>query len=99
MPGELMAYDWTDFVGTIRVLLILVAYLMLQLGRMDGRSPTFSLMNAVGAALILFSLYFKFNFSAFVVELFWLLISIVGLVRGLRLRRLAQERYGQDLQD
>jgi hypothetical protein len=48
---------------------------------MRSNSLTYSVTNAVGAALVLFSLYFEFNVSAFLVEFFWLLISIVGIVR------------------
>jgi hypothetical protein len=45
----------------------------------------------LGAALVLVSLYFEFNFSAFLIESFWLAISILGLVIGVR-RHLAGER-------
>ena len=77
-----MAYDWTDFIGNIGVALILVAYLLLQFERIDSRKVPYSLMNGAGAALILFSLYFDFNLSAFVIEFFWLLISVIGLLRA-----------------
>lgn len=79
-----MNYDWTDLLGNIGVLLILVTYLLLQLERIDSRSLGYSVSNAMGALLILVSLYFKFNLSAFIVEFFWLLISIIGVIRGFR---------------
>ena len=79
-----MNYDWTDFVGNIGVFLILVTYLLLLLERIESRSVLYSAANAFGALLILASLYFKFNLSAFIVEFFWLLISITGLIRGYR---------------
>jgi hypothetical protein len=37
--------------------------------------------NAAGAALVLVSLMAKFNFGAFIVESFWLLTSLIPLVR------------------
>ena len=80
-------YDWTDFIGNVGVFLILATYLLLLLERIESRSILYSAANALGALLILVSLYFKFNLSAFIVEFFWLLISIVGLVRGLRRSR------------
>lgn len=80
-------YDWTDFIGNVGVFLILATYLLLLLDRIESRSILYSAVNALGALLILVSLYFKFNLSAFIVEIFWLLISIVGLVRGLRRSR------------
>jgi len=72
-------YYWYDFVGNVGVFLILFAYFMLQVNRINNKSLTFSLMNGCGAFLILVSLYFDFNLSAFVVEFFWLIISIYGI--------------------
>jgi hypothetical protein len=74
-------YGWPDFVGNIGVALIVLAYLGLQLGRIDGRSLSYSLANAIGAVLILVSLWFNFNLSSFIIEIFWLAISLVGIVR------------------
>lgn len=72
-------YYWYDFIGNVGVFLILFAYFMLQVNRLNNQSLTFSLMNGCGAFLILISLYFDFNLSAFVVEFFWLIISIYGI--------------------
>lgn len=64
--------------------MILIAYFMLQLNRINNHSLTFSVINFCGAFLILVSLYFDFNLSAFVIEFFWLLISLYGIYRWLR---------------
>lgn len=72
-----------DVVGFIGVLLIIIAYLLLQLGKLPSSSPSYSLMNAAGALLIILSLIFDFNFSAFVVEVFWFLISLFGIWKSL----------------
>src|SRR5207247_11024527 len=74
---------WFDLTGFIGVLLIVVAYLLLQLDKLPSSSPRYSLMNAAGALLIIVSLVFKFNLSAFIVEAFWFLISLLGLWRAL----------------
>jgi hypothetical protein len=78
---------WFDVTGFIGVLLIVVAYLFLQLDKLPSSSLTYSLLNAAGALLIILSLVFKFNFSAFLVEAFWFLISLVGLWRWLISRK------------
>ena len=78
---------WFDLAGFIGVLLIVVAYLFLQLDKLPSSSPTYSLLNATGALLIILSLLFKFNFSAFLVEVFWFLISLLGLSRWLISRK------------
>jgi hypothetical protein len=75
--------SWFDVVGFIGVLLIVVAYLLLQLDKLPSSSPKYSLLNAGGALLIIVSLIFAFNLSAFIMEVFWLLISLVGLWRSL----------------
>ena len=79
-------YYWYDFVGNAGVFLILFAYFMLQLNRINNQSLIFSLMNFCGAFMILVSLYFDFNLSAFVVEFFWLLISIYGIFKKVYLK-------------
>lgn len=74
-----MTIEWHDVAGSIGVLFILVAYLMLQLGRMQSNSVLFSAINAVGSALIILSLLQAFNLSAFVIEVCWLLVSLYGV--------------------
>jgi VIT1/CCC1 family predicted Fe2+/Mn2+ transporter len=81
-----VSYSWSDLVGNVGVALIILAYLGLQLGRLDGRGPAYSLANAVGAALVIVSLAYDFNLSAFVIEAFWVLISLIGIWRWLRQR-------------
>lgn len=76
-----MQYAWYDFVGTIGTALIIVTYILLQTERIKSRSLIYSLLNAAGAAMIIVSLIFSFNFSAFMVEFFWLLISLFGIVK------------------
>lgn len=82
-----MAVSVADLVGIAGASLIVVAYFLLQLGRLDPDSLVFSAVNGLGAAGILFSLFFEFNLSAFVIESFWLAISLYGVIRVWRLRR------------
>jgi hypothetical protein len=85
-----LTITWFDLTGFAGVLLIIVAYLLLQLDKLPSSSPIYSLMNALGALLIIISLLFDFNLSAFVVEAFWFLISLLGLTRSLLSRRPAK---------
>ncbi len=71
-----------DVVGAIGVALIIVTYYLLQTGRMESRSPYYSILNAAGSGMILASLWFDFNLAAFVVESFWLSISIYGTIKA-----------------
>src|SRR6185503_7039605 len=54
--------------GLFGVVLILLAYFLLQAGRMRGDALTYQLMNAFGAFALLISLLYAFNLSAFVME-------------------------------
>ena len=72
---------WYDVAGTLGAALIICAYFFLQLGRTASDSVRYLLANALGAGLILVSLAMEFNFSAFVIEAFWLAISVLGLLR------------------
>ena len=78
-----MNLRWFDLAGFVGVLLIVVAYLLLQLNKLPSSAPSYSLLNAVGALLVMVSLLFDFNLSAFLMEAFWFLISLLGLFRSL----------------
>lgn len=73
-----------DIIGTVGVFLIVLAYLLLQLEKISSRDILYSGMNAAGASLIIFSLIFEFNFSAFLIEFFWVIISLLGIYKGLK---------------
>ena len=87
-----MNFHLFDLAGFIGVLLIIIAYLLLQLNKLPSSSPSYSLLNAVGALLIIVSLFFRFNLSAFLVEAFWLVISLFGLTKSLIARKNSQRR-------
>ena len=76
-----------DAIGALGAAAIVAAYFLLQLGRIKPDSPAFSAANAAGAAAIIFSLVYSFNLSAMIIEVFWLVISLFGLLRAVRLRR------------
>ncbi|MDE2356107.1 MAG: hypothetical protein KGL69_05075 [Alphaproteobacteria bacterium] len=76
----------SDLAGLLGVVLILVAYALVQLRRLDATSLGGSAMNFTGSTLILLSLVRTFNLSAFIVEAAWALIALYGVVRRLRER-------------
>jgi len=73
--------------GVLGVLLILVAYAGAQLGRLDPRRAPALLLNLAGAGLILWSLVYRFNLAAFLMEAAWAAVALFGLARLLLTRR------------
>ncbi len=70
-----------DAAGLFGVLLILAAYAGAQVGRLDPRRAPALVMNLVGAGLIIWSLTFRFNLSAFLMEAAWAVVALYGLIR------------------
>jgi hypothetical protein len=70
-----------DLAGLIGVLLMLSAYALGQLGRLRIDTIPALLMNLTGAVLVMVSLFYKFNLSAFLMEAAWAVVALFGLVR------------------
>ncbi|XBQ15123.1 MAG: hypothetical protein ABL308_09130 [Oceanicaulis sp.] len=69
----------TDFIGLAGVACILLAYFLLQIEKVRGDTLAYLLLNTVGACLLIISLMVTFNLASFVIEIFWLAISLFGL--------------------
>ena len=70
-----------DVAGITGSLLVIVAYFATQAGWFGASDPRFAWANLAGAVLIIFSLTVDWNLAAFVMEIFWILISVFGLAR------------------
>lgn len=77
MIAELTIIDW---VGVLGSLLIAGAYLAVSRGWVDARKPGFNLLNLSGALLILFSLWYRPNAGAILIEVLWVGIAISALI-------------------
>ena len=86
-----MTYGVLDLVGNVGVVILVATFLMLQLNKLPSDGLAYSLLNAIGASLIVVSLLFDFNLSALLMEVFWVLISFVGIYRYFRLKVLRSE--------
>ena len=78
---------WYDYVGTFGVIIILIVYFLLQIERIDPLGLAYSLINLLGSVFITVSLLYAFNFPSFVIEICWMLISLIGIARYIRQRR------------
>ena len=70
-----------DVAGVVGVGLVLVAYAGATTGRLDPKRAPALLANLVGAGLILWSLAYEFNLSAFLMEATWAAVALFGLAR------------------
>ena len=78
-------YDWAGYAG---VLLVLLAFFLLQAHKLHGNGLTYQLMNVLGALGVMLSLLWgAFNWSAFLMQVAWLLIGVFGIARSVRTRR------------
>lgn len=70
-----------DIIGMIGVVMVLVSYSLLQMEKISSQSLSYSLINMIAAAMILFSLYFDYNLPAIIVEAAWFIISAYGIFK------------------
>lgn len=72
---------WIDLIGWAGALAVLLAYALISAKRLKGDSRAFQLLNLAGGAFLLINtLYFGAFPSAFV-NLVWIGIAVVALVR------------------
>lgn len=87
-------YDWAGYIG---VVLVLLAFLLLQAHKLHGNGLIYQLLNVFGSFGVLLSLSFgNHNLPAFVMEAAWVLISVYGIARSARVRREAREALHQN---
>lgn len=70
-----------NIIGMTGTIIVVGTYFLLQMGRMSNHSLSFNLLNLVGAFLLMLSLMVHFNLASMVIEVFWILASLVGLWR------------------
>ncbi|MEP1443555.1 MAG: hypothetical protein ABJK39_11165 [Hyphomicrobiales bacterium] len=76
-----------DIAGIIGAILVVGAYFLNQIGRLPSESLVFPIVNMIGSSLIVWSLIYEFNAGAFVIEACWVVISLIGIIRHLIIRR------------
>ena len=78
-----MKIDLIDAVGLLGSTLFVIAFLYANHAAvLDKR--WFNALNLVGALLLLWSLWHRFNLAAFVLEVVWAGIALAGLIAALR---------------
>jgi len=76
-----------DIVGMTGTFLVVGAFFMLQLGKATPTGLLYNMMNLSGAILLLISLCYNFNLASFVIEIFWIAASLIGLYKYLKAKQ------------
>ena len=72
---------WIGFVG---MLCVVLAFYKTGTGSWDSQSLTYNLVNLAGAILLIISLFIHFNLGSFIIEVFWIMISLKGIYNAKR---------------
>ena len=75
---------WPDALGALGAGVIILAYFLNQQRRLASEDWRYPALNLSGALLILISLWHEPNLPSIVIEAFWVLISLYGLLRNRR---------------
>jgi hypothetical protein len=76
-----MGMGYNDWIGSIGVGLILLAYFASTFNFISSKSRLFFLLNTIGAGLACYASYL-INYLPFVIlEGTWMLVSLVGLIK------------------
>lgn len=83
-----MTLQWFDFVGLVGIGFVLLAYALLQAGRLHGASVGYQLANLFGAIFILVSIIaspaaISDVLTPTLMQFAWIAISLYGLWRGI----------------
>lgn len=88
--------SWPNILGIIGVLIILLAYFLLQIKKWLAESLLYLSTNLIGSLLIAFSLLSNWNLPAFILELLWALISAIAITKCLLKNRLVKKTISRN---
>lgn len=83
--------DIYQIIGFIGMVFIVYAYFLLQIGTYDSKSLKFQYINLIGAILLLISLFVHFNLGSFIIEVFWIIITLYGIYKHYREKKKEKE--------
>ena len=76
-----LAIEAHDLIGILGAVCALISYWLLQANKMSPSGFAYPGINLAGSAMIIFSLTNSWNLTAFIIEVFWALLSLYGLLR------------------
>ena len=78
---EFTTTDITEAIGVLGFIFYMLSYFLLLTGKIKGTHNSYILMNLFAASCVLISLIHNFNLASALIQVFWIVISIIGLIR------------------
>jgi hypothetical protein len=72
-----------EIIGWIGVLLILTAFTLTTFSIIDAKDIAYGILNFIGALGIITSSYAKKDFQPVILNLVWLLVATIGVIRSI----------------
>jgi hypothetical protein len=72
-----------DVTGASGVFLLLMAYLMAGIGKIDSQKLFYFMLNTIGSALACYASVLLNYIPFIVLETAWLIVSVAGLIRSI----------------
>lgn len=82
-----------ELIGLVGVALYFASFTLLQMGKLRGGTVSYTLMNLGASSCVLISLYAAFNVSTLLIQVFWIVVSVLTLIR---LWQISQARLGSE---
>ena len=81
VPADLLSLEFWEILGLAGAGLYCGSYLLVALDRLTSASPTYYLFKLAGASFVLASLASSFNLASMIIQVFFVIVSLVGLYR------------------
>ncbi len=81
IDGQTIQLSASEALGLSGAVLYSVSYLLSAYDRLPSQSPIYYLTKLAAASLVLISLYQDFNLASAVIQVFFIVVSLIGVVR------------------
>ncbi len=78
---EFTLNNLTESIGVLGFIFYMLSYFLLLTGKIKGTHNSYIIMNFIAASCVLISLIHNFNLASALIQVFWIMISVVGLIR------------------
>ncbi len=77
-------FDIFQWIGFIGMACVVYAYFLIQSEKVTKHNSFYQWLNLIGAILLIISLFVHFNLGSFLIEVFWVGITLYGMIQSKR---------------